>query len=236
MTARRWIAFLVIVAIVALVAPASRAQIPMIANGVIHATVASVNVANTTSEQLLYQYPIPAALIASWTSSNIAFGAAPIHLRLNGGIRTVGTVGGVTATLGVNLGGSTATMVVVNGNLLQSDLGSGTACSGAAMGIGACQAPVALDVMISPIATVTSQNCTDLRPCAYTLFMTGRFVYASTSQTGLAGNNHGFATENAYNVASLGTVNNLTGQTLNVFWRWGAAASGNSLNIYNGIL
>ena len=36
----------------------------MIAQGIIHATVASVNAANTTASTLLYQYSIPAALLA----------------------------------------------------------------------------------------------------------------------------------------------------------------------------
>src|SRR6266850_6383023 len=166
---RRHLIPAVLLALVLLALPLSpvRAQIPMIANGLVTATVASVNAANTTTEVLLFQYPIPAALIASWTSSNLAFGANPLHLRLNGGIRTLGTVAGVVATLGVNLGGASATMVVVNGGALPGDLGSGTACAGVAQGPGACQAPVALDVYISPIATVTTQNCTDLRPCQY---------------------------------------------------------------------
>jgi hypothetical protein len=230
---RRWLA-LSLIALVALttVGPA-RAQIPMIANGIIHATVASVNVANTTTEQLLYQYPIPAALIASWTSSNIAFGAAPIHLHLQGGIRTIGTVAGNVANLGVNLGGSLATFSVINAGVLPPDLGSGTACGGFAVGIGACQAPVALDVYISPIATLTSQNCTDLRPCQYSLYMAARFVAASTAQSNVT---QTWATETVFNVATLGTINVLQPQTLNVLWRWGAAASGNSLNIYNGVL
>src|SRR5262245_8521517 len=107
---RRWIALALLVALAVTIAPqSSQAQIPLISNGIIHATVASVNVANTTSEQLLYQYPIPAALIASWTSNNTAFGAVPLHLRLNGGIRTLGTVAGVGASVGVSLGGSAAT-------------------------------------------------------------------------------------------------------------------------------
>lgn len=233
---RRWIALaLVALAVLTIAPPSSRAQIPMIANGMVHATVASVNSANTTAETLLYQYQIPAALIATWTSSNRAFGSAPLHLRLNGGIRTAGTVAGVTGnSLAVSLGGSSATMLVVNGGALPPDLGQTTACGGAAVGIGACQAPVALDVMISPIATVTTQNCTDLRPCSLTVYVAGRFVVASTTQ---AVANYQFGTETSYNAATIATLNlNQTSQTLNVLWRWGAAASNNSLNIYNGVL
>jgi hypothetical protein len=214
----------------------ARAQIPIIANGLVNATIASVNAANTTTETLLYQYPIPAALIASWTALNNAFGAPPLHLRLNGLMRTAGGTGlggnNAPATLGVNLGGSAATMTILNGLTLPSDLGSGTSCgSGAAMGVGACYAPVAIDVLFSPIATVTTQNCTDLRPCSYSVYMSGRFMTAS-----IAANNNSLATELTVNTATLGTVNVLTSQTLNVLWRWGSAASVNTLNIYNGSL
>lgn len=211
------------------VAPAA-AQIPTPTHGIVHATVASVNAANTTAEILLYEYPIPAAYIASWTSANIAYGAAPLHLRLNGGIRTLGS--SPTATLGINLGGALATMVLVNGSSLPTDYGSGTACAGAAQGPGACQAPVAIDIVISPIATLTTQNCTDLRPCQYSMFMSGKFVAATTTQT-TAGT---FATEANFNAATLATINNRQPATLKVLWRWGGAASGNSLNIYNGVL
>ena len=232
---RRWIALaLVALAVVTIAPPSSRAQIPMIANGIIHATVASVNVANTTSEQLLYQYTIPAALLATWTTSNTAFGTAPLHLRLHGGIRTLGTVGGITGnSLAVNLGGSSATMMVVNGAAIAPDLGSGNQCAGGTQP-GACPAPVALDVYISPLATRTSQNCTDLRACNPSVYMAARFVTASTT---LVGGSNSFATENAYNAATLAVLNlNQSSFTLNVLYRWGSAASGNSLNIYNGVL
>jgi hypothetical protein len=220
-TTRRWLALLLVTA-VALASGEARAQIPMIANGIVHATNATVNAANTTTETLLYQYPIPAALIASWTSSNTAFAATPLHLRLNGSLvtnSTTGLGGGVgAATLGVNLGGSLATMMVVNG-LLPDNLGRGP--------LGA--APVGIDVWISPIATVTTQNCTDLRPCNVSLYMSGKFTTASITGVNAA-------TEITSNAVVLGTINVLQGQTLNVLWRWASAASSNSLNIYSGVL
>jgi hypothetical protein len=236
MTIRRWIALaLVALLAVTLAPPSSRAQIPMLSQGMVMSTVASVNAANTTSETLLYQYPIPAALIASWTTNNTAFGAAPLHLRLTGLLRTAGGTGlggnNAPATLGVNLGGASATMTILNGATLPSDIGAGTSCgSGAAMGVGACYMPMAIDVVISPIATVTTQNCTDVRPCAYSLFMTGRFMTASFTAANAQ------ATEYAVNVATLGTINTQTSQTLNVLWRWGSASSVNAVNIYNGVL
>jgi hypothetical protein len=61
--------------------------------------------------------------------------------------------------------------------------------------------------------------------------MSGRFMTAS-----IAANNNSLATELTVNTATLGTVNVLTSQTLNVLWRWGSAASVNTLNIYNGSL
>ena len=84
MRLRRRLLPLALLALVLVALPLSpvRAQIPMIANGVITATNASVNVANTTSEQLLFQYPIPAALMASWTTTNAAFASTPLHLVL----------------------------------------------------------------------------------------------------------------------------------------------------------
>lgn len=232
---RRWIALaLVALALVTIAPPSSRAQIPMIAQGIIHATVASVNAANTTASTLLYQYSIPAALLASWTTNNTAFGTAPLHLRLNGLIRTAGTVGGVTGnSLAINLGGSSATMLVVNGNALPPDLGQGNQCGGTSIA-NACFAPAALDVYISPIATLTSTSNVDLRPGQPSVVMIARFSVASTTQ-GQA--NYQFTTETTYNAATLASLNlNQSAFTLNVNWVWGAAASVNSLNIYNGVL
>jgi hypothetical protein len=238
MTARRWIALaLVVAALVAIAPPASHAQIPMIANGIIHATSASVNAANSTAEILLYQYPIPAALWASWTTNNQAFASVPIHLRLNGGIKTVGTVGGITGnSLAVNLTSQTgvqiATMVIMNGATIPADLGGG-ACGGATQAPNACQAPITVDVVVNPIATLTTQNATDLRPQVFQAFLTGRVAVASTTQ-GVVSNT--LATENAYNATTFSQANNNQTAVLNVVWRWGSAASGNSLNIYNGVL
>ena len=244
MIRRRWIALALLVAIAVTIAPqSSRAQIPMIAQGIIHATVASVNVANTTALTLLYQYPIPAALLATWTTNNTAFGAAPLHLRLNGTIRTLGTVGGPTNNnLTVTLGSTApiASMMVVNGGILPPDLGAGNNCAGIAVA-NACFAPFTLDVMISPIATLTSTSDVDLRGASGggkpSVYMTARLSVASTT----LGQNPAFigaTTETTYNAATLAAVN-LSGATsfpLNVNFQWGTAASGNSLNIYNGVL
>jgi hypothetical protein len=210
----RWLA-LSLIALVALssVGPA-RAQIPMIANGIIHATNASVNAANTTTETLLYQYPIPAALIASWTASNAAFASTPLHLVLNG---TVQSTTGVTAhlgTLGVNLGSlTTASFVIANGTAIET---------------GGVSNAVHIDVWISPIATVTTQNCTDLRPCNVSVYMAGRMGYGTAGVTA--------GTETVANGFVLGTAAMNQPLNLNVLWRWSGAASGNTLNIYNGVL
>lgn len=235
MTIRRWIAL----ALVALLAvtfspPSSRAQIPMIANGLVHATNASVSAANTTGEVLLYQYQLPAALIASWSQRNSLMpngAATPLHLSLNGTITTNSTTGlggGVgAATLGVGLG-TGASMALVNGALLPSNLG-GTSC-----GFNACAEPVAIDLWFSPIATGTTStggqiNCAGFQPCQYSLFMSGRFRWSSRTTTN-------FSSESAINFATLGTINVLQPQTLNVLWRWASASNQNSLNIYNGVL
>jgi hypothetical protein len=205
----------------------ARAQIPIIANGLVVATDASVSATNTTGEVLLFQYPIPAAFIASWTATNNAFGAPPMHLRLNGMIYTSSTA--PTATLGVNLGGASATMTVVNGATLQASLGGSGQPSGGNQNL---LSPVALDVWFNPIATLTTTSCAGLGPCQYSLAMAGRFSTASIT----AQNTANLATESTYNAATLGTINVLTGQTLGVFWRWGAASAQNSLNIYSGTL
>ncbi len=226
----RWLA-LSLIAVFALttVGPA-HAQIPMLAQGMVMSTVASVNAANTTAETLLFQYPIPAALLASWTSTN-AFGSAPLHLRLNGTIVTSGASPG--ATLGVNLtsaSGVVASMVIINGAALQQDLGRGLVCGGSSAGLtGACPAPASIDVYLSPIATLTTQNCTDLRPCNQSIYMAGDAKFASLSSTSVA-------TISTYNTASLAAANINQALTLNVVWRWAVAASVNSVNIYNGVL
>jgi VanZ family protein len=64
----RWIAIAILVALAVSFAPlSSRAQstIPMISHGIINATVASVNAANTTAEILLYEFTVPASFLAS---------------------------------------------------------------------------------------------------------------------------------------------------------------------------
>src|SRR4029077_4947225 len=209
------------------------AQIPMIANGLVTATNASVNAANTTTETLLFQYPIPAALIASWTATNQAFAAVPLHLRLNGTLvtnSTTGVGGGVgAATLGVSLGGASASLVIVNGALLPDNLGRGSACNGVSAGVGPGPAPLAIGVWFAPIVTVTRQNCTDLRPCNQSIDMSGKFSTATSTGTNVA-------SDVTLNAVVLGTINVLQPQTLNVLWRWASAASTNSLNIYNGSL
>lgn len=233
MTLRRWIALSLIAALALTTVGPARAQIPMLAQGLVMSTDASVNAANTTTETLLFQYPIPAALIASWTATNAAFGAAPLHLRLNGTLvtnSTTGLGGGVgAATLGVNLGGANASLVLVNGALLPDNLGRGSACNGVSAGVGACPAPLSIDVWFAPIATLTTQNCTDLRPCNQSLYMSGKFSTATATGTN-------YASDVTLNAVVLGTINVLQPQTLNVVWRWASAASNNSLNIYNGVL
>lgn len=213
----------------------AQAQIPMLAQGLVMTTNASVNAANTTSEILLYQYQLPAALLASWTTTNTAFGSTPLHLRLNGTIQASG--GAPVASLGVNLtplgsaqSSSVATLAIINGAAMQQDIGRGTACNGSANASpGACAAPFWIDVMLSPIATVTTQNCTDLRPCNASIYFAGQAQYASLSGTSAA-------TLTSYNAASLAAVNINQPMVINVNWRWGVAASINSVNIYNGEL
>lgn len=214
MTIRRWIALALIAALAVTTAPpSSRAQIPMIANGIVMSTVASVNIANTTTEQLMYQYPIPAALLASWTTTNRAFGSAPLHLVLMG---TVQSTGAGALTVGVNLQSSTTTasMLAANGAILN------TAAAGG---------PMQLDFWVSPIATLTTTNCTDLKPCTPGLYMRTRLSFQGIAVG---------ATEVVLNGLSLPSAAGITNQatTLNVLGRWSAAASGNTLNIYNGVL
>jgi hypothetical protein len=66
------------------------------------------------------------------------------------------------------------------------------------------------------------------------MYLAARAVMATTTQgnaiAGVA------ASETSFNSASISQANINQAMTLNVLWRWGAAASGNSLNIYNGTL
>ena len=213
MRLRRRLLPLALLALVLVALPLSpvRAQIPMIANGVITATNASVNVANTTSEQLLFQYPIPAALMASWTTTNAAFASTPLHLVLNGTILSTGAGAG---SFGINLGSSLATLSISNQGFFTPTTAG----------------PLRVEVWAAPIATVTTQNCTDLRPCNVSVYLSAQVTSAFQTTTGLV------ASSTIINGVTLGTLGMNVPATLNVLYRWSAAASGNSLNIYNGTL
>ena len=215
MRLRRHLLPLALLALVLIALPfTAGAQIPMIANGIVTATNASVNSANTTAETLLFQYTLPAAMLASWTTSNAAFASVPLHLKLNGYIQSTTTGAG---TLGVNLGGSTATMLVANAMIINS---------------GNTVNPWHLDVWISPIATLTTTSCTDvIGSCNRSIYMSGRMAYGKQS-----GSSETLASESVSNGLVLGTTAMNQPQTLTVLWRWSAAASANTLNIMNGTL
>jgi len=173
-------------------------------------TTASIAMANTVNEVTLFQYNIPPGLLQISSSSTVN-SSVPLHLMLKGTIDTSGTP--IPLNLGVNLGGSTSTVTLVNGVTPQNSLTA---------------APFAIDCWILPISTSSTSGIggiTHVMECA---------AHWATTTTAAS-----VATETFFNGLVRGTTSlaSATGTQINVLGRWGTGANNaNAINIYGGVL
>jgi len=184
---------------------------------------ASITDVNSASEVSMFQYVVPAALIA--TSTNVTGTVTGTNYLSNANsqawqmnapqplhFRAIGTVGGgqvSTLMLGVNLGGSTATV-----NLNNITTG----------GLGAGLQPARLDVYVIPIATTTATPTSTNN----SVFLVARFEYGGMTAAG------GTATVVTSN--TIAALNVASPAQLNVVSRWQSAVSSSTLNFNNRIL
>ena len=210
-----------------------RAQqfMPVPASGLIMSSGASVTAVNSASEVSMYQYTVPAALIASATSvgavgTPIYTGAsasglstvplttvpAPLHFQAEGALAGAA---GTTVNLGINFGTITSgtqaagtqglATVVLNNNIAVANT---------------FPTPVYVDVWIQPIAT------TSATPNAInTVFMVARMQFLNAS-----------GTLTTTNQATIAAINLASPTQLNVVARWAAASSNSTLTLFSRIL
>jgi hypothetical protein len=177
---------------------------------------ASVTNVNNGNEISLFQYIVPAAYVA--TGTNVPAGAAtpiftatattsslwetpqPMHFRalglLAGGAAT-------TLNLGINFGGTVAT-IVLNNNIIGAISGPGT--------------PARLDVWLAPIASTTATP-----NAVNNFFMAARFAYVNSSGTETVVNGSTIAAVNLASPTVLNVVSRwgaaATGSMLTFFER-----------------
>ena len=176
--------------------------------GVIAQSGASVSCTNTTTACTLWTYTIPQGFFATarQTNQTPAVGVSPpLHLSMRG-LLTTNTGTGVTGTLnvGVNFGGTTATIALVNGYTVLDNYSN---------------RPVFLDVWLQPLATAVSAN-------TMTLYGTLRVGADATTGTVL------LATETSFNASVIGTTTLNVARTLAVNWLWGSASQTNAARFY----
>lgn len=209
------------------VAQAQFAPIP--ASGLILYSGASITAVNTTNEVSMFQFLVPAGLIATAVSvgavgSPIYTGTsasglstvpltttpAPIHFHAEGAIAGAA---GTTVNLGINFGSLTPAIdlspilatLVLNNNLVSSNT---------------LYTPAFMDVWLQPIAT------TSATPNAVnTAYFTARFSWVNASGT--------LTTTNA---ATVTNINLASPAQLNIVARWAAAATGSSLIFFSRTL
>jgi len=196
---------------------------PIVANGVIVSTTASIGVVNTIQAQTLWAGLIPPGLLATPPAANVAAvisgvgggqiqgfttGPAPLHLSLTGSVQT-GSSG--TMQLGVNYGGGasgSATVSLINGFSPAASAGP---------------APFRVDCWLIPVATASA---TAAAPQSLVLSCRAELVSATPTQPNIF-NANGF-TSTTFNLASP--------NVMNVTWQWGAAGAGNEIKIYGSTL
>ena len=203
--------------VVLLLTPASAwAQVTIIGpGGVVHFTAASVTSENSSVAKKMYEFVVPAALVATssqitrtgtQSTLNVVAASVPLHLTCQGRISAASSP---NAYFGANFGGANATVTMLNGPV----------ATNATMAI----MPVTVDVWVSPVATATTGVST---------FIQARMAYVQfPSTTGLSA-----ASETVWNANTLGTINLASANTLNVVWQWGTAATGNALTFYKCVL
>src|SRR5580765_7158206 len=183
----------------------------------------SQTVVNSNQEVSLFQYNIPAALIATTTAvpagtlvptytsnatttgNNAGYAPQPLHFR------ALGLVAGAAGTgfnIGVSLGGTTAT-INLNNSIPVAISGPGTLAR--------------LDVYVVPVATGTATPTSG----NITMQLVARISYQGNGTAG---------SETVVNGVTSASMTTASITTLNIVGRWAAAASGSSLSFFNRIL
>ena len=223
---RRIVTVLCLLALLALPVAAWAQPLPPLVGpgGILQYLTASVSLYNTTAEGILYNTSIPGARVATAPAINTTTlwsTTAPLHLKMLGTINT--GAGNPVLSVGVNFGGSSATLALLNSVLMPGHIGN---------------LPLQLDVWLSPIASFAATNITGNN---VTVFLSARLSHQATAtiinpsfgsgQSAIAG-----ATQITFNSSVLGTTQLASPVALNVFARWQAASGLNSLAIYQRIL
>jgi hypothetical protein len=181
--------------------------------GVVDYSTASTTCVNTATACTLYTYTIPQGLVATGTIApatatttmpNVST-SPPLHFVARGVLSTQSTPG--TINVGVNFGGSTATLALVNGVSPTASL---------------ALTPVTLEVWVSPVKTATDT-------AANTVVVNARLAY----QVGTA---IGTASEVTFNANVVGTTSVRSAQALSVLWRWTTASNTNAITLYQRTL
>ena len=208
-----------------LVFPASAwAQLPRLVGpgGILHYDTASVSYYNSTSEMPLYSVSIPGAYAATAPAINTTTlwsTTAPLHLKMLGTVNT--GAGNPVLSVGVNFGGSNATLALLNSAVLPGHMGI---------------LPMQIDVWLSPIASYSATNMANNN---LTVFVKARFMHQASATVVNPDNGRGLgggATQVEYNATVLGITRLASPVTLNVLARWTAASGLNSMAIYQRIL
>lgn len=181
--------------------------------GVVNFSTASTTCVNTATACTLYSYTIPQGLVATMslapatattTVPNILT-SPPLHFTARGLLSTQSSPG--TLNVGVNFGGSTATLALVNGITPIASL---------------VQQPVTLEVWLAPLITGTDTG-------ANTVVMSARLAYQNGTTIALA-------SETTFNAAVLGTTSVRSAQTLSILWRWTTASNTNAISLHQRLL
>jgi len=203
---------------------AAWAQLPRLVGpgGVLEYNTASVSLYNTTAEGILYNTSIPGAYVATAPAINTTTlwsTTAPLQLKMLGTINT--SAGNPVLSVGVNFGGSSATLALLNNVLMPGNMAN---------------LPLALEVWLSPIASFSATNITGNNA---TVFLTARLRHQATG-TIINPDSGRYSTPGAtqvtFNASVLGTTRLASPVTLNVFARWQTANGLNAIAIYQRIL
>ena len=198
-----------------------------VSGGVLGCDFASRSFSNTVLASNLYQYVVPGAYVATqtltptlsatvtgwnWTSS------VPLHFRMLGTFTTnQGWDSPGTINLGINYGGTNASLSLVNGHAISGSL---------------TDSPWRLDVYLLPFASSTTGGGTSSMVGAVS--RTGRlwaeFRYATFTRSQGAGYNLSATTPVYFASYITGNFPVASPAQFNAEWRWASATQTNSIN------
>lgn len=183
--------------------------------GIVQWSNASASCVNTTNACNFWGATLGSSFFATspLTNQTPAISTTmPLHLSMRGLMTTNTGVQQISKlSVGINYGGSTATIPLVNNVTLPPDLSN---------------IPVNLDVWLNPIATASSPGNTQ------SMFMTARLSWGLPYVTAPGS----VATEAVFNSAVIGTTPTQSPTTLNVLWQYGSASATNAVRFYQRML